>query len=317
MTSPLIHSIDLRTASCMPIDVSHLLTSDTWLLAQDAPEIGFALMSLWLQSWHQVPAASVPSDSRILARLAGVTPDVWSRIENSVMQSWTLCDDDRFYHPVVAEKALAADEQREKTRAYSEMQAAKGRASAAARANSHAITKTIHATTSTSLPANPPLKGAAASPEIQISLPEIEVSMPVVVAADKKPTTAKNSSVVEEIFEHWKTVMQSKRAVFTPDRARIIKAMLKFYEPESLKLAIDGCRMSEFHMGQNDRKSVHNGIDLIFRNSGNVEKFIAIATRENEKLMSPAAGLSPIAQNAYSVLDKMMRDAKAKEISNV
>jgi hypothetical protein len=108
-TPPLVEAeVDLSDFAYMPLDVARLLTSDTWIEAADDPRVGFALVSLWCASWHQRPAASIPNNDRVLARLAMVRPEVWTEIRDRVLAGWTLCSDGRFYHRVVAEKAQEA-----------------------------------------------------------------------------------------------------------------------------------------------------------------------------------------------------------------
>jgi Protein of unknown function (DUF1376) len=95
---------DLRDFAYMPIEIKRLLTSETWMLGSGDERA--ASMCLWLESWHQVPAGSLPSNDRILEHLA--QSKAWKRIRVHVMAGWVLCADGRMYHPVVAEKALEA-----------------------------------------------------------------------------------------------------------------------------------------------------------------------------------------------------------------
>lgn len=95
---------DLQDFQFMPVDVRRLLASDTWMLA-NGEERG-AAMSLWLESWHQVPAGSLPNNDRALAHLSRAAN--WRKVREHVLRSWILCSDGRLYHPVVAEKALEA-----------------------------------------------------------------------------------------------------------------------------------------------------------------------------------------------------------------
>jgi uncharacterized protein YdaU (DUF1376 family) len=90
----------------MPLDVVRVIDSDTFALL-DAADFK-AAFALWCKAWHQVPSGSVPDDDRILARFAGLSLAEWQGARGRILESWTLCDDGRFYHPVVAEKALAA-----------------------------------------------------------------------------------------------------------------------------------------------------------------------------------------------------------------
>ena len=69
---PLVDAaVNLSALRFMPVDVRHLLASPTWILAAvDDPQIGHALISLWAHSWHQIPAASLPANDKVLARFA-------------------------------------------------------------------------------------------------------------------------------------------------------------------------------------------------------------------------------------------------------
>jgi hypothetical protein len=99
---------DLRDFGYMPLDVRRLLTSDTWLEAADDPRLGHALICLWAESWHQVPAASLSDNDRVLARFAMCDGAEWQRVRDRALEGWRRCSDGRLYHPVVAEKALEA-----------------------------------------------------------------------------------------------------------------------------------------------------------------------------------------------------------------
>jgi len=87
----------------MPVDIRRLLNSDTWLLANDSERS--AAMCLWLESWHQVPAASIPNNDKVLAALSKAA-NKWSKVKDQALRGWVDGGDGRLYHPVVAEKAL-------------------------------------------------------------------------------------------------------------------------------------------------------------------------------------------------------------------
>lgn len=95
---------DLQDFEFMPVMVRRLLKSETWSLGSGDERA--AAVALWFESWHQVPAASLPSDDRLLKRLAD--SDRWAKVKAQALRGWVLCSDDRLYHPVVAEKALEA-----------------------------------------------------------------------------------------------------------------------------------------------------------------------------------------------------------------
>ncbi|WGM47672.1 hypothetical protein KOAAANKH_02554 [Brevundimonas sp. NIBR10] len=113
MTQPLTPpDCDLTDFASMFFDVRRLLTSETWIEAAETPRLGHVLMSLWMESWHQRPAASLPDNDAVLARLAMCDLKTWRRLRNAALAGWVLCDDGRLYHPVVAEKALEAWERK-------------------------------------------------------------------------------------------------------------------------------------------------------------------------------------------------------------
>jgi hypothetical protein len=122
MTEPLVAvTVDLRDFAFMPLDVVRLRDSD---LAGVSSAEGFrAAVLLWCASWHQIPAASLPNDDRMLARLAGFGRDVgaWHEVKSEALRNFEECSDGRLYHPVIAEKAneawIAKQERRKRVEA--------------------------------------------------------------------------------------------------------------------------------------------------------------------------------------------------------
>jgi hypothetical protein len=92
----------------MPLDVVRLRDSD---IATIASGEGFrAAVMLWCAAWHQVPAASLPNDDRMLARLAGYGRDLdgWKEVKEDAIRGFVECSDGRIYHPEIAERAKSA-----------------------------------------------------------------------------------------------------------------------------------------------------------------------------------------------------------------
>lgn len=103
MTAPLTPAdCDLRDYPWMPLDCTRLLTSETWMLGTNDERV--AALTLWIKSWHQMPAGSLPNNERMLAVLSEAGSK-WPKVREHAMRGWVLCDDGRLYHPVVAEKA--------------------------------------------------------------------------------------------------------------------------------------------------------------------------------------------------------------------
>ena len=81
---------------------------------------------------------------------------------------------------------------------------------------------------------------------------------------------------VRTVFEYWRTVMGHPQAQLDTKRSRAIAARIKAgFSVEQLKQAIDGCKASPWHQGQNDRHQVYDDIELICRDAKRVEAFIA------------------------------------------
>lgn len=95
---------DLTKYPFVPIHLRRLLTSETWVLGSGDERA--AAIALWLESWHQSPAASLPDNDRMLDHLS--QSKVWKRVKEHALRGWIKCSDGKLYHPVVAEMALSA-----------------------------------------------------------------------------------------------------------------------------------------------------------------------------------------------------------------
>lgn len=103
--APLVPAeVDLRDFPGMWFDVSRLIKSETWVMGSG--DECKAALTLWMQSWHQVPAGSLPNEPRMLEHLS--MSKRWRSVSEHALRGWVLCSDGRLYHPVVCEKALEA-----------------------------------------------------------------------------------------------------------------------------------------------------------------------------------------------------------------
>lgn len=96
--------VDLRDFAGMWLDVDRVLKSETWRLGTSDEKS--AAITLWMESWHEVPAGSLPNNDRLLGKLSQA--ERWSKSRAHALRGWVECNDGRLYHPVVAEKALEA-----------------------------------------------------------------------------------------------------------------------------------------------------------------------------------------------------------------
>lgn len=129
------------------------------------------------------------------------------------------------------------------------------------------------------------MEWAAASPEPDFVEPPVTENARPADAPAQKPERKKSdaprisSADVQTVFEYWQTVMEKPRAKLDSKRAKRIQWALKTYSMDACRTAIDGCRRSVWHMGQNDRMTVFNDITLIFRDADHVERFLTGNTR--------------------------------------
>lgn len=106
LPQPLVPAeVDLRDFGFMPLDVLRLRDSD--LAALSSGDEFKAAVLLWCVAWHQVPAASLPNDDRLLARYSG-TGALWRKVKAEALRGFVECDDGRLYHATIAEKANEA-----------------------------------------------------------------------------------------------------------------------------------------------------------------------------------------------------------------
>lgn len=80
------------------------------------------------------------------------------------------------------------------------------------------------------------------------------------------------------VFQYWTQVMGHPKAKWDNSRRTKIRARLDDgFSVDDLKQAIDGCKASPHHMGENETYTVYDGIDLIFRNASKTEWFMELA----------------------------------------
>lgn len=101
------------------------------------------------------------------------------------------------------------------------------------------------------------------------------------------PSAEQPISRDREVFEYWRLTMEHPDAKFTPKREKAVRGRLREgYTVEQLKLAIDGCRLSPFHQGVNDRQKVFDDLELICRDGEHVEQFLG-ELRKHKPMPAP------------------------------
>jgi hypothetical protein len=87
--------------------------------------------------------------------------------------------------------------------------------------------------------------------------------------------TSSDMQSIQNIFEHWKTVMHHPNARLDHKRKMMIGKALKFgYSVEQLCNAITGCSYTSHNMGDNERGQRYDGLHIILRDGDQIDRFI-------------------------------------------
>lgn len=124
---PIADDANLQAFDWTPLNRRRLFASAFHAAANDSE--WRAGVTLWLKSWDQVPAGSLPDDDAALCRLAELGTDVkrWKKLRDKAMRGWTKHADGRLYHNVVTETVLEALGQKEAARIRREQVAERNR----------------------------------------------------------------------------------------------------------------------------------------------------------------------------------------------
>jgi len=108
---------------------------------------------------------------------------------------------------------------------------------------------------------------------------DVDVHLDVDVDVDSKtpvPQAAQFAEETQDIFAFWKTTLNHPRSNLDVKRKALIKKHLKSgYSVDDLKSAISGCSKTPHNMGDNDRGQRYDSIELILRDSGQIDRFMA------------------------------------------
>lgn len=89
-------------------------------------------------------------------------------------------------------------------------------------------------------------------------------------------------SSLDVVFAFYKTHLDHGRTILTDERRKLINRRFREgYSADDLCAAIRGCKLSAFHQGENDRGTIYDSIELIFKDAQHVETFIARAEGRN------------------------------------
>jgi hypothetical protein len=91
------------------------------------------------------------------------------------------------------------------------------------------------------------------------------------------PGKAQNgeSDAVDRIFGHWRTTHGHPKARLDAKRRKLIRDALDGYSEADLCQAISGYLNSPHHMGQNDRATVFDDVEIFLRDSKHIDAGLA------------------------------------------
>ena len=79
---------------------------------------------------------------------------------------------------------------------------------------------------------------------------------------------------IQEVFNYWKASCSKPRSILDDKRRLCIGAAIHDYGLEQCKNAIEGCTLSDFHMGRNKSNKKYNDVELILRDARHIEQFL-------------------------------------------
>jgi hypothetical protein len=86
------------------LDIERMRQSDTWAIAE-AHQRPFLVM-VWIESWTQVPAGSLPDSDAVIAARIGMSLPEFKAGKEVLMRGWWKASDGRLYHPVITEQVF-------------------------------------------------------------------------------------------------------------------------------------------------------------------------------------------------------------------
>lgn len=99
----------------------------------------------------------------------------------------------------------------------------------------------------------------------------------VEAASTPPPKKVSTAEQVREVFDYWREVLEHPHAILDDKRKRHIGGRLREgASVDFIKQAIRGIKRSKFHMGQNDRHKVYDGLHIICKDADHLEEFAAL-----------------------------------------
>lgn len=105
---------------------------------------------------------------------------------------------------------------------------------------------------------------------------DAEVSEKQKISVPTEPHSGEpETDPVFRVFEHWKQAHSHPQARLDAKRRKLIRAALDGYTEADLCQSITGYLSSPHHMGQNDRATKYDGIELLLRDAKHIDAGLA------------------------------------------
>jgi hypothetical protein len=129
------------------------------------------------------------------------------------------------------------------------------------------------------------LAGDEASASVLLASRKQNVTSETETEAEAEAETETETEQTREVFAHWVKVHSKPRAKLDDKRSKLIRSALRIgYSVADLKAAIDGCKNSPFHQGDNDRATTFDDLGLILRDASKIDQFIGYTTHKPPRL---------------------------------
>jgi hypothetical protein len=107
------------------------------------------------------------------------------------------------------------------------------------------------------------------------------------------------------VFDHWRVTHRHPKSSLDAKRRKLIRDRLKQYTEADLCLCITGYQNSPHHMGQNDRATVYDDLEIFLRDAKHVDAGIKFAAEP------PRTDLSNVTRrNVAAVADWIPPEAR-------
>lgn len=104
--------------------------------------------------------------------------------------------------------------------------------------------------------------------------PEPEPEPEPIISVEQKsaaPKKVAQTESVQRIFNHWRETHRHQKAALDDKRKKVIEKALQAYSEEDICNAISGYRNSSHHMGQNERSTVYDAIELFLKDAAHID----------------------------------------------